>query len=580
VLKHVNEPLPDPRQFDPTISEFTEQVVCKALAKNPEDRYPDMAAFASALAQLVSQYSTSPGSSVPLKVVGAAAFVTGQAVESKTTGTSSISEEDTGKLLVRISRLEKVVEESLAAEDFDDAEKLISNIEGLGERGHQSADRLRLTLEQTRKKARQRDSDISIIRLALPKALDAEDLPKAEEMLLQLKNLGPKGVALANQFQVAIDTARQQITLRQAEITRLTTLTEQNIAVENFSQAEAFILSLSVMGAQGKAQAARLQEVLEKSQQQAVQRKAQIYNLSVLVEQQITDRNWEAARKTLKSLGKMGADGKASAEKLGETLKKAESKAALQEATVYSPPVEQMKTTIQIPKPAIQPAADHAPEKRKIPIWMILGAVFMILVLLAGGGLVVGLVTRQTPKKAVSQGQETLQSVQSTTENQAGSLALTQTALAALPTATEAGGILPNPSATPSPSATATVLASETPTLTPIPPRYELTIDADNANIRTGPGTVYNILASKPRDTVLEAVGRSAAGDWLVIDLEDGKIGWIATRVILYTFDANLLPIVQAPPTPVVPTKKPTDSKSGGSSGQPSDAPTWTPPPP
>ncbi len=180
----------------------------------------------------------------------------------------------------------------------------------------------------------------------------------------------------------------------------------------------------------------------------------------------------------------------------------------------------------------------------------------------------------------MSPGQETSQGNQTATENQEGSLDSTKMALTALPTATAAGGILPKPTATPSPPALPTVTASLTPTLTPTPPRYELTIDTENANVRTGPGTVYNILATMPRGTVFEVVGRSAAGDWLVVELENGKTGWIATRVILYRFDANLLPTVQAPPTPIVPTKKPTDVKSDQSPGQPSNPPTWTPPPP
>jgi serine/threonine protein kinase/uncharacterized protein YraI len=582
VLKHMNEPMPNPRQFNPTISEFAEQVLIKALAKNPDDRYADMVAFARALSQLASEYPTEPGSRMPFNAVESAAFTTGQAVAGKPEGTGPISEEDTGKLLIRISRLEKVVEESLAAEDFDDAENLISTIEGLGERGRQSGARLRVTLEQARKNALQRDKDISNIRLAFPKALETEDLPKAEAMLLQLKNLGPKGVMLANQFQISIDTSRQQITLRQTEINRLKKLAEQNIAQENFSQAEAFILSLSVIGTQGKAQAARLQEAMEKSQQQVGQRKAQIYRLTGLVEQQITERKWEAARKSLQELEKMGTEGKASAEKLGDTLKKAQGEATFYEPAPVRPPIEQTKTTPPISIPVLPTSIAKVPEKRSIPglRWIIFGAIFLTLGLLAGGGLVVSLVTRQTPKETVSQGQETPQGKQTPMENQESGLDATQIALTALPTATAAGGILPKPTVTASPPASATVAASLTPTLTPTPPRYELTVDAENANIRTGPGTVYLILASKPRGTLLEAIGRSAAGDWLVVELEDGRIGWISTKVILYSFDANLLPVVQAPPTPIVPTKKPTESNSGGSSGQPSNPPTWTPPPP
>ncbi len=51
ILKHINDPLPQPRQFVAALPEAVERVVLKALAKNKEDRFQTAAAFREALEQ-------------------------------------------------------------------------------------------------------------------------------------------------------------------------------------------------------------------------------------------------------------------------------------------------------------------------------------------------------------------------------------------------------------------------------------------------------------------------------------------------------------------------------------------------
>jgi serine/threonine protein kinase len=57
-LKRVTETLPPPRTYRPDLPVEVEQVITRALEKSPDDRYPNMAAFAAALEKL--QHTTAP----------------------------------------------------------------------------------------------------------------------------------------------------------------------------------------------------------------------------------------------------------------------------------------------------------------------------------------------------------------------------------------------------------------------------------------------------------------------------------------------------------------------------------------
>ncbi|NPV85711.1 MAG: protein kinase [Anaerolineae bacterium] len=52
VLKHITEPLPRPKSVVPDLPDRVEKVIFKALAKQPDERYQSMSAFASALEEI------------------------------------------------------------------------------------------------------------------------------------------------------------------------------------------------------------------------------------------------------------------------------------------------------------------------------------------------------------------------------------------------------------------------------------------------------------------------------------------------------------------------------------------------
>jgi hypothetical protein len=55
ILKHLQEPLPLPRQFNPSLPEDVERILLKALSKKPENRYQSAHEMAEALNASLAQ---------------------------------------------------------------------------------------------------------------------------------------------------------------------------------------------------------------------------------------------------------------------------------------------------------------------------------------------------------------------------------------------------------------------------------------------------------------------------------------------------------------------------------------------
>jgi hypothetical protein len=69
---------------------------------------------------------------------------------------------------------------------------------------------------------------------------------------------------------------------------------------------------------------------------------------------------------------------------------------------------------------------------------------------------------------------------------------------------------------------------------------------ASNANMRGGPSTSATVVGALKKGQALKADGRNEAADWLRIQLEGGKVGWVATRLVTVSGDVNTLPVTEA----------------------------------
>ncbi len=85
------------------------------------------------------------------------------------------------------------------------------------------------------------------------------------------------------------------------------------------------------------------------------------------------------------------------------------------------------------------------------------------------------------------------------------------------------------------------------------------------ANVRSGPGVNYDVIATLQQEQVVAATGRSDSfSNWLQVDL-GGRRGWVAYFTVAVTGDVNSLPIltvsaplVTATPTPEQPHQEAT----------------------
>ncbi|OGN75899.1 MAG: hypothetical protein A2X25_01790 [Chloroflexi bacterium GWB2_49_20] len=114
---------------------------------------------------------------------------------------------------------------------------------------------------------------------------------------------------------------------------------------------------------------------------------------------------------------------------------------------------------------------------------------------------------------------------------------------------------------------------------------YITVVNADGANVRAGPSSVYyeKIGPSLIDGQQVPALGRSPGGDWIQIYYlgVPGNVGWVYAPLVVLS--PGYLPIVEPPPTStprVTPVIDPTLMAAFAATGNPTQLPTFTNPPP
>ena len=108
----------------------------------------------------------------------------------------------------------------------------------------------------------------------------------------------------------------------------------------------------------------------------------------------------------------------------------------------------------------------------------------------------------------------------------------------------------PPPEVTFTPGATVTATATNTFTATPCVPIT--TANSVDVNVRSGPGTVYDIVGGLPSGSSARVYGQNDARTWWYIEFpaSSGKYAWVSASVTTGSCIPGNLQYVAAPPTP------------------------------
>jgi hypothetical protein len=100
----------------------------------------------------------------------------------------------------------------------------------------------------------------------------------------------------------------------------------------------------------------------------------------------------------------------------------------------------------------------------------------------------------------------------------------------------------------PAPAATATPTTSTDLTPTPAAPPAIVTV-IQRANLRRGPGTQFELVATLNANETAVAIGRNSAGDWVQVENPAGPDGkaWLLSSLVTISIPIEQLPVATSP---------------------------------
>lgn len=114
-------------------------------------------------------------------------------------------------------------------------------------------------------------------------------------------------------------------------------------------------------------------------------------------------------------------------------------------------------------------------------------------------------------------------------------------------------GVLSQPEPTPEPpvptetpvaeTVTPTMAPSPVPPTATVPAAIQAEVSPDGLNMREGPSPLHPIVATFKKGDILTIVARARGNQWVKVQSNGGKTGWMYTPLLLFTHDINGAPI-------------------------------------